>query len=152
MSEAQKASIVQNAMSNTSMAQPTTQPWVTPQPTGNPVSPVSPVNPVANPVTTPGMVRPNYGLLAQQNYQSGYNSVPNQMRGFYQRPGFDQNQFAQTVQAQNQFAQQLKNMANAPVKPMFNPVVNNSAAPVYADPALDPAKKTLTWSPDNYVG
>jgi hypothetical protein len=146
MSEAQKASVVQNAMGNTSMAQPTTQPWVTPQAT-QPVS--NPVSPVQIPQ---GMARPNYGLLAQQNYQAGQNSVPNQMRNFYQRPGFDPNQFAQTVQAQKQFAQQLQNMANAPVKPMFKPVVNS---PVGAPAATNQASTSLTpvlggW--ENYVG
>lgn len=120
MSEAQKASVVQNAM-GTNMAQPTVQPWVTPQqPVSNPVAPVQmPQN----------MARPNYGLLAQQNYQTGYNSVPNQMRNFYQQPAYNPNQFAQTIQAQNQFAQQLREMANAPVKPMFKPVVNNPVLP-----------------------
>jgi hypothetical protein len=111
MSEAQKASIVQNAGMN--MAQPTVQPWVTPQAT----------QPVSNPVS-PVQMPQNYGLLAQQNYQTGQNSVPNQMRSFYQQPAYNPNQFAQTIQAQNQFAQQLRDMANAPVKPMFKPVVN----------------------------
>jgi hypothetical protein len=139
MSEAQKASIVQNAGVN--MAQPTVQPWVTPQqPVSNPVSPVQ---------MPQGMARPNYGLLAQQNYQTGYNSVPNQMRSFYQRPGFDPNQFANTIQAQNQFAQQLRDMANAPVKPMFKPATQ-AINPVATDPN-DTRYVDIRNTP-NYVG
>ncbi len=146
MSEAQKLAYQNSDIAKMGgpLANNITQSWATPQAT-------QPVSNQVSPVQMP-QGRPNYGLLAQQNYQTGYNSVPNQMRSFYQRPAYDPNQFAQTIQAQNQFAQQLRDMANAPVKPMFKPItkaINPVASPVTSPNDL--AYGDLKYSP-GYTG